>query len=84
MDLYNIADYGHAGDIEKSRLPLKALKLDPNDVPKKGIAWIVYSFEKIRMKPCNFNSVTQNHNAPDYYLLKADIADFQRDHSMKR
>ncbi|MCK8479514.1 tetratricopeptide repeat protein [Psychroserpens algicola] len=76
----NIADfYGHAGEIEKSYAHfLKALELNPNDAyAKKGIAWIVYSHEK---KPAEalriLNTVTTTYNAPDYYLLKAEIAQY--------
>ncbi len=76
----NIADfYGHAGDIEKSyRHYLKALALDPNDpYAKKGIAWIVYSHEKNPVEALRIlNKVTETYHAPDYYLLKAEVADY--------
>ncbi|WP_047551797.1 tetratricopeptide repeat protein [Psychroserpens sp. Hel_I_66] len=82
----NIADfYGHAGDIEKSYNHfLKALELDPNDAySKKGIAWIVYSHEKNPDEALRIlNTVTNTYNAPDYYLLKAEIADFKGDKQM--
>jgi tetratricopeptide (TPR) repeat protein len=74
----NIADfYGHAGDIEKSYTHfLKALELNPNDAyAKKGIAWIVYSHERNPAEALRIlNTVTQSYKAPDYYLLKAEIA----------
>ncbi|WP_299334623.1 cell surface protein [uncultured Psychroserpens sp.] len=76
----NIADfYGHAGKIEKSyQHYLKALTLDPNDAyAKKGIAWIVYSYEKNPNEALRIlNAVTENYQAPDYYLLKSEIADY--------
>ncbi|WP_298758705.1 cell surface protein [uncultured Psychroserpens sp.] len=76
----NIADfYGHAGEIDKSyQYFLKALELDPNNAyAKKGIAWIVYSHEKNPAEALRIlNSVTQSYKAPDYYLLKAEIADY--------
>ena len=79
----NIADfYGHAGDIEKSYNHfLKALELDPNDAyAKKGIAWIVYSHEKNPDEALRIlNAVTKTYKAPDYYLLKAEIADYKGD-----
>ncbi len=76
----NIADfYGHAGDIEKSyQYYLKALRLDPNDAyAKKGIAWIVFSYEKNPSEALRIlDTVTSTYFAPDYYLLKAEIAEF--------
>jgi len=83
----NIADfYGHAGDIEKSYNHfLKALKLDPNDAyAKKGIAWIVYSHEKNPDEALRIlSSVTNAYKAPDYYLLKSEIADFKGDNVLR-
>ena len=79
----NLADYyGHAGRIEDSyRHYLKALALDPgNAYAKKGIAWIVFSHEKKADEAMRIlDSVTKNYKAPDYYLLKAEIADFMGD-----
>lgn len=76
----NIADfYGHAGEIKKSyKHFLKALALDPNDAyAKKGIAWIVYSYEKNPEEALRIlNAVTDSYFAPDYFLLKAEIAEF--------
>ncbi|WP_298894502.1 tetratricopeptide repeat protein [uncultured Psychroserpens sp.] len=76
----NIADfYGHAGEIDKSyQYFLKALELDPNNAyAKKGIAWIVYSHEKNPAEALRIlNYVSQSYKAPDYYLLKAEIADY--------
>ena len=77
----NLADYyGHAGRIQDSyNHYLKALEIDNNDAyAKKGIAWIVYSHEKNADEALRIlNSITAAYNAPDYYLLKAEIAEFQ-------
>ncbi|MBJ6368571.1 tetratricopeptide repeat protein [Snuella sedimenti] len=79
----NLADfYGHAGNIEASyNHYLKALELNPNEAyAKKGIAWIVYSYEKNPDEALRIlNSVTANYFAPDYYLLKAEIAEYKKD-----
>lgn len=84
----NIADfYGHAGDIEKSYAHfLKALELDPNDAyAKKGIAWIVYSHEKNPVEALRIlNVVTDTYQAPDYYLLKAEIAEYLGNEEMRK
>lgn len=84
----NLADfYGHAGKIKQSyNHYLKALALDPNDAyAKKGIAWILYSHEN---KPKDalhiLNHITTYYNAPDYYLLKAEIAEYTEDTELKR
>ena len=84
----NLADYyGHAGYIKKSyNHYLKALELNPNDVySKKGIAWIVYSYEKNPDEALRIlNTITANYHAPDYYLLKAEIAEFKGDFASKK
>ncbi len=76
----NLADYyGHDGNIKKSYdLYLKALHLDPqNAYAKKGIAWIVFSHEQNPKEALRIlEAVTKNYKAPDYYLLKAEIAEF--------
>ncbi|EGV44282.2 tetratricopeptide repeat protein [Bizionia argentinensis JUB59] len=78
----NLADfYGHAGKIEQSyNYYLKALALNPNDAyAKKGIAWIVYSYERNPEEAMRIlNSLTQGYHVPDLYLLKAEIADFMQ------
>ncbi|MCF7561284.1 cell surface protein [Sabulilitoribacter multivorans] len=83
----NLADYyGHAGNIEASyNHYLKALELDPNDAyAKKGIAWIVYSYEKNPDEALRIlNTITKTYNAPDYHLLKAEIAEFKGDETLK-
>lgn len=84
----NIADfYGHAGKIDKSYTYfLKALELDPNDAyAKKGIAWIVYSHEKNADEALRIlNTITETYKAPDYYLLKSEIADYKGDVEMSK
>ncbi|WP_157207242.1 tetratricopeptide repeat protein [Mariniflexile maritimum] len=84
----NLADfYGHHGNIEASYNHfLKALKLNPNDAySKKGIAWIVYSYEKNPNEALRIlNTVSKTHNSPDYYLLKAEIAEFKGDLVMQK
>ena len=79
----NLADYyGHAGRIEDSyQHYLKSLKIDPqNAYAKKGIAWIVFSHEKNPEEALRIlESVTQDYQAPDYYLLKAEIAQYMDD-----
>ncbi|MDT0559131.1 cell surface protein [Ichthyenterobacterium sp. W332] len=76
----NLADYyGHAGRIKDSyNHYLKALKIDPEDAyAKKGIAWIVYSYERNPGEALRIlNSISNNHNTPDYALLKAEILEF--------
>ncbi|KAA5823446.1 cell surface protein [Algibacter amylolyticus] len=83
----NLADYyGHAGRIEASyNHYLKALELDPNDAyAKKGIAWIVYSYEKNPDEALRIlNEVTKTYNAPDYHLLKAEIAEYNGNNDLK-
>ena len=76
----NLADYyGHAGRIEDSyQHYLKSLELDPqNAYAKKGIAWIVFSYEKNAKEALRIvDSVTKNYQAPDFFLLKSEIAAF--------
>lgn len=76
----NLADYyGHAGRVKDSyQYYLESLKLDPgNAYAKKGIAWIVFSYEKNPVEALRIlDSVTENYRAPDFYLLKAEIAEF--------
>lgn len=76
----NLADYyGHAGRLQDSYAHyLMALELDSNYAyAKKGIAWIVFSNDKNPEEALRIlDSVTKNYQAPDYYLLKAEIADY--------
>ncbi|WP_350292195.1 tetratricopeptide repeat protein [uncultured Croceitalea sp.] len=79
----NIADYyGHAGRIQDSyTYYLKTLELDSeNAYAKKGIAWIVFSHEKNGKEALRIlDAVTENYNAPDYYLFKAEISAYKND-----
>lgn len=83
----NLADfYGHAGAIEKSyRYFLKALEIDPNDAyAKKGIAWISYSHDNNPVEALRIlNKVSTYYRAPDYDLLRAEIAEFQNNQKSK-
>ncbi|RAJ16852.1 tetratricopeptide repeat protein [Olleya aquimaris] len=83
----NLADfYGHDGQIENSyNHYLKALALNPDDAyAKKGIAWIVYSYEKNTTEANRIlDSLTKLHNAPDYLLFKAEIAEYDNDEVSK-
>ncbi|MDX6745830.1 cell surface protein [Polaribacter sp. PL03] len=76
----NLADYyGHAGRIKDSyNSYIKALKLNANDsYAKKGIAWIVYSYERNPQEALRIlETVTKENKAPDYHLLKAEILEF--------
>jgi len=76
----NLADYyGHAGRIKDSYTAyLNALELNSNDsYAKKGIAWIVYSYERNPKEALRIlENVIKENKAPDYHLLKADILDF--------
>lgn len=83
----NLADfYGHNGQVKDSyNLFLKALELDEgNAYAKKGIAWIVYSHDKNADEALRIlNAVSKKHASPDYYLLKAEIAEFKNNLTMK-
>ena len=76
----NLADYyGHAGRIKDSyNAYLKALSIDENDsYAKKGIAWIVFSHERNPAEALRIlETVTKENAAPDYHLLKAEIAEY--------
>ena len=64
---------------------LKALELDPNDAyAKKGIAWIAYSHENNPEEALQIlNHISSYYQAPDYELLKAEIAEFQNNLELK-
>ncbi|APZ47173.1 cell surface protein [Polaribacter reichenbachii] len=76
----NLADYyGHSGRIEDSyKAYLNALAINPNNCyAKKGIAWIVYSYERNPEEALRILDAIQKENtSPDYFLLKSEIADF--------
>ncbi|WP_347174015.1 tetratricopeptide repeat protein [Polaribacter uvawellassae] len=83
----NLADYyGHNNEIKKAyTFYLKSLKLDANNsYAKKGIAWIVYSHEKNPEEALRIlNSISKENASPDYYLLKAEIAEFKNNLTSK-
>ncbi len=83
----NLADYyGHAGRIADSyKYYLKSLELDPkNAYAKKGIAWIVFSHEKNPKEALRIlDLITENYKAPDYYLFKAEIANYLKDNRQR-
>lgn len=76
----NLADYyGHAGRIKESyELYVESLKLqEDNAYAKKQIAWIAYSYEKNTNESTRIlDSVMTNHITPEYYLLKAELSEF--------
>jgi len=84
----NLGDYyGHAGSIKDSYDHyLKALEIDNNNAyAKKGIAWIVFSNDRNANEALRIlDSVTKNYNAPDYFLLKAEIANYMGDNTIRR
>ncbi len=84
----NIADYyGHDGRIKDSyEHYLKTLEIDSsNAYSKKGIAWIAYSKDKNSKEASRIiDSVLTGHVSPDYYLLKAEIAEFENDKVAKK
>ena len=85
--IHNIADYyGHQGDIKASyNHYIKTLALQPDHAyAKKGIAWILYSKEHNITQACVLiDHLLTNHNLPDYYLLKAEMASYQGDSVLK-
>ncbi len=84
----NIADYyGHDGRIKDSyEHYLKTLEIDSsNAYAKKGIAWIAYSKDRNSDEAKRIiDSVLIGHKSPDYYLLKAEIAEFDNDKKVKK
>ena len=83
----NIGDYfGHAGSIEDAYLHyLKALQLQPDNVhAKKGIAQIAYAYEKNTPEANRIlDSIMTYHKSPDYFLMKAEMAEFDSNISEK-
>ncbi len=83
----NLADYyGHAGRIKDSYVYyLKGLELDnQNAYAKKGLAWIVFSHERNGKEALRIlDAVLETHKSPDYYLLKAEIAEFMGEELLK-
>nr|WP_321412122.1 hypothetical protein [uncultured Allomuricauda sp.] len=83
----NLADYyGETGHIEEAyKLYLKALELSPQAADaKKGIAWIVYSYERNGKEALRIlDSITQKNKSPEYYLLKAEVASYIDDDMLR-
>jgi tetratricopeptide (TPR) repeat protein len=83
----NLGDLnGHDGNIKTSYdYYLKTLAIEPNNsYALKGIAWIVFSFER-NAKEANriIDIVSKRHQTPDFYLLKAQIAEFEGNETLK-
>ena len=78
----NLGDLnGHAGNIKKSYdYYLKTLAVEPNNsYALKGIAWIAFSHEKNTTEAKRIiNVVSKKHNSPDFYLLKSQIAEYEK------
>ena len=84
----NLGDlYGHDGNIQKSyEYYLKTLEIEPQySYALKGIAWIAFSHEK-DTKEANriIDIISKNHNTPDFYLLKAQIAEYENNLTSKK
>jgi tetratricopeptide (TPR) repeat protein len=81
----NIADfYSHAGRLKDAyEHYLMTLELQPdNAYAKKSIAWIVYASEKNSAEATRIlDAISTYHKVPDYYLLKAELAEFDENHS---
>jgi tetratricopeptide (TPR) repeat protein len=77
----NLGDLnGHAGNIQKSYdYYLKTLELEPNNsYALKGIAWIAFSHERNTVEAKRIiDKISKRHHTPDFYLLKAQIAEFE-------
>lgn len=84
----NLGDmYGHAGKIKKSYdYYIKTLKIDSNNsFALKGLAWISFSHEKNTSEAKRIiDIVSKKHNSPDFYLLKAEIAEYEKDFASQK
>ena len=84
----NIGDfYGHAGRLSDSyNSYLKTLELEPaNHYAKKQIAWMVYAAENDTEEANRIlDSIMVNHKAPDYHLLKAEMAAYKENVSEEK
>jgi hypothetical protein len=78
----NLGDLnGHAGNIKASYdYYLKTLAVEPNNsYALKGIAWIAFSYEKNTTEAKRIiDVVSKKHNSPDFYLLKSQIAEYEK------
>lgn len=83
----NLGDLnGHAGNIQKSYdYYLKTLELEPNNsYALKGIAWIAFSHERNTTEANRIiDNISKTHHTPDFYLLKAQIAEFENNRDSK-
>jgi hypothetical protein len=83
----NLGDFnGHAGNIQKSYdYYLKTLELDPNNFyALKGIAWIAFSHERNTVEAKRIiDNISKRHHTPDFYLLKAEIAEYENNQTLK-
>ena len=83
----NLGDLnGHAGNIQKSYdYYLKTLELEPNNsYALKGIAWIAFSHERNTVEAKRIiDKISKRHHTPDFYLLKAQIAEFENNTDAK-
>ncbi len=83
----NLGDLnGHDGNIQQSYdYYLKTLALEPNNsYALKGIAWIAFSYEKDTQEATRIiDIISKTHNTPDFYLLKAQIAEYENNTTSK-
>jgi tetratricopeptide (TPR) repeat protein len=83
----NLGDLnGHAGNIKTSYdYYLKTLAIEPNNsYALKGIAWIAFSYERDTKEALRIiDNISKRHHTPDFYLLKAQIAEFDKDMALK-
>lgn len=83
----NLGDLnGHAGNIKTSYdYYLKTLAVEPNNsYALKGIAWIAFSYEKDTKEALRIvNVISKTHHTPDFYLLKAQIAEYENNTVLK-
>ena len=79
----NLGDYyGHAGRVSDAYyMYLETLKLQPdNAYAKKGIAWILYAGNGNTKEAHRIlDSISKNHNSPDYLLLRAELHEYEKD-----
>jgi tetratricopeptide (TPR) repeat protein len=84
----NLGDLnGHDGNIQKSYdYYLKTLELDPNNsYALKGIAWIAFSHERNTTEATKIiDHIAKVHHTPDFYLLKAEIAEYENNTKAKK
>ncbi|WP_395057028.1 hypothetical protein [Flavobacterium sp.] len=84
----NLGDLnGHAGNIKTSYdYYLKTLAVEPNNsYALKGIAWIAFSHEKNTTEAKRIiDVVSKKHNSPDFYLLKSQIAEYEKNTAGKK